>query len=544
MNKFEIDDIDVFKLLNHGRRTKGIAESALKNEIIPFPGFDATPFDENIWTVTKKGKYGNSYILYIHTLRACADLLLHFEKTDEIVFFDKAEEIINSWINYSKSEKVHKMVWYDHTTANRTQVLIHYLSIALKLNREIDYKVFHDLLVKHGNIMMDDSIYNNNNHGLMMDRSLLVLGNILKNETFTLKGKLRAVNTFWYSFSPQGIHLENSPQYHNMVVRMYTDIEKYLNNRNDSLGEVVKEFLKLSRRYPSYIAKPNKRLAAIGDSGAEKQRVQKKYENIYDKEAGISIIQHNEPIPFFLTFVCGYSSRVHKHNDDLSITLNYNNEDFFVDPGKYSYTRDKTRKYITSKEAHSGYYMTQFGYTIKNENRYTRKVTLENYYENEKFTLVKGYNNDFDGSSAKLTRHIVQFKEQPLFILIDNLLTDRRHNLKLTQNFNLAADVSIENNDSEIKLTANETTLTVRQFNELTSSEIVKGNLERPVAVNTTGFAKVEKTNQLKYQNETNKKNAFLTAVFDETYIKNVNLQIENSTVKVTFNDEEYYIYI
>jgi len=68
--------------------------------------------------------------------------------------------------------------------------------------------------------------------------------------------------------------------------------------------------------------------------------------------------------------------------------------------------------------------------------------------------------------------------------------------------------------------------------------------LERPVAVNTTGFAKVEKTNQLKYQNETNKKNAFLTAVFDENYIKKVNVQIEDSTVKVMFNDEEYYIYI
>src|SRR5699024_12734592 len=74
--------------------------------------------------------------------------ILHFEKTDEIVFFDKAEEIINSWINYSKSEEVHKMVWYDHTTANRTQVLIHYLSIDRKSTRlnsshvSISYAVF------------------------------------------------------------------------------------------------------------------------------------------------------------------------------------------------------------------------------------------------------------------------------------------------------------------------------------------------------------------------------------------------------------------
>src|SRR5699024_7134959 len=230
--------------------------------------------------------------------------------------------------------------------------------------------------------------------------------------------------------------------------------------------------------------------------------------------------------------------------DDLSITLNYNNEDFFVDTRKYSYTRNKTRNYITSRKAHSGYYMTSFDYTIKNENRFDRKISLENYYENDHFTLVKGFNNNFDGSSAKLTRHVVQFKKKNIVVLIDNLLNNRRHNLKLNQNFNLATNVSIEGNDNEVKLTSNETTLTVKQFNNLTNSEVVKGDLERPVAVNSTGFAKVEKTNQLKYQNETNEKNAFLTAVYDETNIKDINIKIENSTVKITFNDEEYYIYI
>src|SRR5699024_9233763 len=152
------------------------------------------------------------------------------------------EEIISSWLKFSKSEEVDKMVWYDHTTAQRTQVLIYYLSVAQKLERDIDYKMYKKLLVKHGNIMMDDSIYNYNNHGLMMDRSLMVLGNILNDVLYKEKGKSRALNTFWYSFSPQGIHLENSPQYHNMVVRMYVDIEKYLNNRNDSLGELIKNY--------------------------------------------------------------------------------------------------------------------------------------------------------------------------------------------------------------------------------------------------------------------------------------------------------------
>src|SRR5699024_6841197 len=210
----------------------------------------------------------------------------------------------------------------------------------------------------------------------MMDRSLMILGNILSNDLYKEKGKSRAVNTFWYSFSPQGIHLENSPQYHNMVVRMYTDIEKYLSHRDNSLGDTVKEYLKLAKKYPSYISRPDKKLASIGDSGSELQRVPKRYKNIYDQVAGITIIQHAKPTPFFLTFICGYSSRVHKHKDDLSITLNYNNKDFFVDPGKYSYTRNNTRNYITSRKAHSGYYITSFYYTIKNEIILERKISL------------------------------------------------------------------------------------------------------------------------------------------------------------------------
>lgn len=544
MKTIEIKNVDVFKLLNHSKkRTESISNNALKNIIIPFPGFDATNFDENMWNETKKKKYGNTYILYIHTLRVCAELMNHYEKTEEIDYFNKAEEIIHSWIEYSKRDEVHDMVWYDHTTANRTQVIIQYLNLAQKLERDLDYGMIDGLLHKHGNVMMDDSIYNHNNHGLMMDRSLMILGNILKDNLYKEKGKSRAVNTFWYSFSPQGIHLENSPQYHNMVVRMYSDIEKYLNHREDSLGDTVKEYLKLAKKYPSYISRPDKRLASIGDSGSEAQRVPKRYKNIYDKEAGIAILQYAKPLPFFLTFICGYSSRVHKHKDDLSITLNYNNEDFFVDPGKYSYTRNSTRKYITSKEAHSSYYMTEFDYTIKNENRFTRKIALENYYENENFTFVKGFNNDFNGSSAKLTRHIVQFKNQPLFILIDNLETDRKHELKLTQKFNLASNVTVESEDVK-KLTVNDTTLSLKQFNDVTNFEVIKGDKEKPIAVNTSGFAKVEETKQLKFENETNKDNVFLTAVYDETHITNLDLILENSTLKVKFNEEEFYIYI
>src|SRR5699024_5844335 len=227
-NKLEISETDVFPLLNKNKNTKSIAYKAARNSIIPFPGFESTPYDENYWYTDKKAKYGASYQLYIQSLRVCAELLNHYTETKIEKYFLKAEEIIKSWIGFSKTDPEEKMVWYDHPTANRVQVIIQYLYLAGENGYPYDEKLFAETLRKHADVLSDDSIYNNNNHGLMMDRSLMVIGHVLKDKLLFNKGYYRAIDTFWYSFSSQGIHLENSPDYHNMVVRMYRDIEKYL----------------------------------------------------------------------------------------------------------------------------------------------------------------------------------------------------------------------------------------------------------------------------------------------------------------------------
>src|SRR5699024_8201097 len=477
------------------------------------------------------------------SMRVCAELLNEFTKKKDIKYMDKAEEIILSWIDYIEEGTNERMVWYDHPTAYRTQVLIQYLYLAESVEKSYDVNLFKAILLKHAEVLRNDSVYKNNNHGLMMDRSLMILGNVLESENLFSKGYYRAIETFWYSFSYKGIHLENSPDYHQMVVNMYREIENYLNTRNLSLGVNILGYLDRAQQYPKILLKPDRTFPAIGDSGDSKKKINKVYKNLYDEEAGIAIIQYSKPKPLYMSLVCGYSSRVHKHKDDLSITLNYNGVDFFEDPGKYNYSKSEERKYMISRRAHSSFFLKQFDYTIRPGNRFDRKVKLTGYYDNKSYSLVQGENGDYDGSNAVLSRKAVLFKSAPVIILVDDVDTRVRHNLKFVQNFNLASSVSIEESGEGYRLTNKEEALTIKQFNAIDTNEIVEGDFEKPVAINTTGFGKAEKTNQVRFERASNKGNVYCTAIYDDRVVKNLNVTIENDLINVDIDGKAYHIH-
>src|SRR5699024_2930547 len=281
-DNFEVTESNVLRLIKPRADSSSIALKAIRNEIVPFPGFESVTFDENYYYTDKTKTYGASYQLYIQSLRVAAVLLSEYEKTKNKLFLYKAKEIIYSWIEYVNKGTDERMVWYDHPTANRTQVLIQFLYLVQGTDIEVDYDLFRAVLVKHADVLSNDEIYFNNNHGLMMDKSLMVLGHVLGEEKYFIKGYYRSIDTFWYSFSSKGTHLENSPEYHNMVVRMYEELQQYLVNNNKSYNENVLGLLKIAKNYLNIIVKPDMRLPSIGDSGAAPRKGKKSYENFYD----------------------------------------------------------------------------------------------------------------------------------------------------------------------------------------------------------------------------------------------------------------------
>src|SRR5699024_6228641 len=80
---FLLKSTDIIKLSHRSRYTSKIADSAMKDEIIPYPEFKsftlAKPRD---WGVTNKN-YGKTYQLYIHSLRFVNELLLNYQSTKD-----------------------------------------------------------------------------------------------------------------------------------------------------------------------------------------------------------------------------------------------------------------------------------------------------------------------------------------------------------------------------------------------------------------------------------------------------------------------------
>lgn len=532
-----IEAHDVLPLLKRDKHAIRIARRALKNIIEPFPNFETIEFNDDFnWDVTKQ-KYGQSYQLYIQSLRVVSALTLEYEHTKKRAYLEKAKTLVESWIEYAEGAPKSKMIWYDHPTGNRAQTLIHFLYHARE-HFELDDRKYYNILKRHAEVMSNPEKYNYNNHGLMMDRALIIIGRVLKMDAFITTGLTRARETFWYSFSAKSLHLENSPSYHGMVVRIYEELEEYLESIDESLGETILKYLEQAKRYYSIIATPGGELPEIGDSsgGAVQKKV---YENVFDYELGLAVLQYEHPKPVYMTFISGMSHRTHKHSDDLSITLSYGKDDILVDAGRFNYSKSPIRNYMTSQRAHSTLFIEGKTYARNKDNRFTREIDITSYFENDTYTIVKGKNEAFE--AAGLYRTVIQLKQHPVVFLLDKANAQGE---SVVQNFNLHHSVEIKEHSGEavrLRLKSGHEVL-LRQFNTSVNYEILEASTTKPIqAVNTLSFGKTVDTQQIAFKSQVRDDYIFETMILLEPAL-DVTYRRQGELLIVTVNGEDIYI--
>ena len=478
--------------------SKRIADKALHGIIEPFPKYPDIKFSSNFDWTHKEPELETSYQLYLQNLRVVGTLLAVYEHNHDPALFKVCSEIVNSWIAFVQSGGETKMTWYDHAVGARARVLMQYLCIADEMAFDVEEDEVIEMLHKHAEVLSDDSLHRMNNHGIMMDMALISIGLGMGDRGYFYHGLGRVTSIFWQTFSETGMHQENSPEYHSMVLRMYRELESFLNRNDESLGEGVLAKLSMIQEYLPKIVLPNQTIPGIGDSSAKKTNLTPNWENFHDSMSGFTALK-DEKSETYLAFVAGYSATAHKHSDDLSVLLNYKNQDFFVDSGKYNYGKNKYRSYVVSWSAHSSFTPNR-AYTRPADNRYSRVIATDKYLETSHFSLVSGYNHGFDG--ARLRRTVYQLTDSAGVLINDVGSSEIDMEEEWTQRFTLPPEaVATVQPDGVVTISNQGVEITLRWIEGDPNLEVVEGSTSgsRVTAVISPSTKKAVPTTQLVY---------------------------------------------
>lgn len=547
----ELNIDSLIKTTTINEKTISIANGILENKLFLMNSLDVISFDDKInWNYIHHTS-ANTYRLYLQCLNIISHLCDAFLETNENKYLYKAYSLLLNWIYYIKVDnETNRFKWVDHSVANRVMNIIYFYHVA-KDKLELNMEIIISVLIEHGEFLEDDKNYVPNNHGIMVDRSLLLLSVFLSDyelsERWFQKAKLRITNAMYRDFSAKGVHLENSPSYHLMTRRIFNQVEEFLKANDKTLGKQVREKLIQTRDYIGYMVKPDYSLPLIGDTSKGKITwIKKSFDSFSDSHAGISILQskaENEEKSTWLSFICGYGSKTHKHRDDLSITLYYNGKDILVDSGRYNYDRkDKYRQYFLSPKSHSTLNIVGKDYEILDPFKHRNNIKTVNFLSNQHFDLVKGINHAYP--NIQLSRTIIFFKPN-IFFIYDTVKCEEEE--KIEQIFNLAPDINIDDISNErVSASSGEDRIIVKQLLNGNSVKQVFGDTETPRALISEDFAKVINNSQVIFS-RSGKEMDFLTLLtinVDEKAININEFDKSDKILKVEINNKEYSVFL
>ena len=268
-------------------------------------------------------------------------------------------------IHQSKSEPFF-MAWNDHAYALRTMMLSKLYVIG---DQHLKNQV-KTLLTDSVSFLSNDRNYDAlSNHGWDQAKALLIAAKLTGGNTDLAMNRFR--DELANAFSSEGIHVENSPHYHvHMMNNLVHTIEIFKEMEVDS--NFISEMSRIAKStilYYHAIKRENGTIPCIGDSHEEPPKFNNISKNYIKKNT-----EKNNLLGFYSFPKTGYCywksnwsgmsvhlslknshlSRYHRHDDDLSCTLNIGGIDVFIDGGLYKYEeKDEKRIYLRSPFSHS-----------------------------------------------------------------------------------------------------------------------------------------------------------------------------------------------
>lgn len=321
-----------------------------------------------------------------HQLAILGDFANLITQGEHDFLTDSAQLLIEDWTekNFTPNNPS-EFSWGDHSTAHRLKNLVNFfLASNAKLSIEIENKYL-ALIDVHCRVLSSKKFYNKHtNHGLDQVLYLLVAAcfcpQLKSAERYKKIAVARLEEEIKHGFADDGVHVENSPQYHFILLNRLAILNSLIDSFNLKTKLDLKELFRKAIIFAKHIKRPDGCIPIIGDSEQKIAFLSPLFSSFEEYKDFRNDTDYNDIESHFfeqtgyytyrkkltdsreedLHFVLksGYLSNYHRQDDDGSFVLNAYGEDWFVDGGLYKHdNKDPIRSYLRGVKAHNTVYI-------------------------------------------------------------------------------------------------------------------------------------------------------------------------------------------
>lgn len=542
---------------------------------IGYKVFDKLPFilQSLDWDNLPVKKNNNTFYLYLHGIRAIYFLGKAFYLTGNKIYADLGMEILVSYADYLffNTDKKNLMVDNDHALSERIENIVYFYAVLKKK----EYRCYNLLVEKYIDYsikkLFNPKIYQqNHNHGMIADKACLIGIYFLNRDDmheWLNKVLQRFKKQVQYAFGESGVHQENSLDYHITMLTLFNFVLALLQKIDPPWASLLAPYYENSISYLVYAMKPNGGRPLLGDS---KGLMGDKIPNVatfghpmlnYVDSLGTKgtppdILFKNFPYDVFfrehfraddfvnstyLSLRCGYTTRIHKHHDDMSICLYSKGEDIFIDAGMCGFMpRDASKDYMESIPAHTTVGIKGMSYSIASGNR--QKFSILKRERCKEYDYVLSHSHVYP--EVSIYRHVYFFRYENIVLIRDEIFSVQQH--EFVQYFHLGPNMLPESNSDTdvIKLffLKNDCRVLINQLLSVDTINLLYGDKTQPNSFISTGFATKKPTFTLEYIKKGKHIN-FLTAIniLDKDQEEH-NFILKKKILKILRNENEIVI--
>ena len=282
---------------------------------------------------------------------------------------EQAHFIVQKWFEHLESKDIDTEFFYhDHSLAYRGENLLKLLPFLDEEWAEPVKQHIRDIGYLLSSPLEDNAL---SNHAFDQAVSLFLIANHFSDEDLSSYwmelSQRRLERELKYSFTGDGVHVENSPSYHHgMITNIHGSLGKILSVTPNPTIQEYYESLSKTVPFLSWIIRPDGKVPPIGDSEEKLVSTQlakslnpegfpKTFDGMKVFGNGYGIWKSNQE-NYHMTLKSCLHGRFHRHDDDCSITLWANGKNLIVDSGLLYYQeKDVDRIHVRSATGHSGF---------------------------------------------------------------------------------------------------------------------------------------------------------------------------------------------